>query len=113
MADAGESSGGLHLWSRTTTGKTTLLLCGGSVCGGGDARTGFVSSWRTTSNGLEPLLSSRNDGTLFIDEIGQADGRAVSELIYMSGNSTGKNRMSRELTAAPTLHWRALIVSSG
>jgi uncharacterized protein (DUF927 family) len=113
LADAGENSGGVHLWGKSSTGKTTLLVVGGSVCGGGDTRSGFTSSWRTTSNGLEPLLAGHNDGTLFIDEIGQADARAISELIYTAGNSSGKHRMTRELAAAPTLRWRALIGSSG
>ena len=56
MADAGEQSGGFHLHGPTSRGKSTALIAGGSVCGGGDQRTGFVSSWRTTANGLEPLL---------------------------------------------------------
>ena len=113
MQDTNEPSGGFHLYGKTTTGKTTLLLVGGSVWGGGDSRTGFISSWRTTSNGLEPLLSSHNDGTLFLDEIGQADPRAINEMIYTAGNSSGKNRMTRELVAAPIHRWRVLIISSG
>jgi uncharacterized protein (DUF927 family) len=113
MADVGENSGGFHLWGQSTSGKTSVLIAGGSVCGGGDPRTGFVDSWRTTANGLEPLLASHNDGTLFLDEIAQADPRAISELIYTAGNSVGKHRMTRNLTAAHTLRWHVLLLSSG
>jgi putative DNA primase/helicase len=74
---------------------------------------GFVSSWRTTSNGLEPLLASHNDGTVFLDEISQADPRAIAELIYTASNNTGKNRMTRDLKAAPTPRWRVMILSTG
>jgi uncharacterized protein (DUF927 family) len=113
MQDVSENSGGFHFYNKSTTGKTTVQMVGGSVCGGGDPRTGFLSSWRTTSNGLEPLLSSHNDGTLFLDEVGQADPSAIMEMVYTVGNSSGKHRMTRELTAAPTHRWRVLIVSSG
>ena len=108
MADAGESSGGVHFHGSTTTGKTTVLAVGNSVRGGGDPHT-----WRMSTNGMEPLLAGQTDGTVFLDEIGQADARAIAELIYTASNGTGKHRMTRELRAAPSLRWRVMLVSSG
>ena len=113
LTDLGEGSGGAHLYCQTSRGKTTTLVVGGSVCGGGDPRTGFISSWKTTSNGMEPLLAGHNDGTVFLDEISQADPRAIGELIYTASNNTGKNRMTRDLKAAATLLWRDMILSTG
>lgn len=113
MQDSGEPSGGIHLYGESSTGKSTLALVGGSVCGGGDTRKGFVRSWRATSNGLESILSAHNDAALYLDEIAQADPRAIQETIYMLGNSQGKSRMTRTLGSAPTFGWRTMIVSNG
>lgn len=48
-------SGGLHFRGASSTGKSTALFAAGSVWGGGEI-TGFVRSWRTTTNGLEGEL---------------------------------------------------------
>lgn len=68
----GAESGGIHFHGPTSTGKTTALVVGGSVCGGG-GNAGFAQTWRTTINGLEATAEAHNDGTLFLDELAQVD----------------------------------------
>jgi hypothetical protein len=59
----GAESGGVHFHGATSTGKSTALIVGGSVCGG-RGQTGFVQTWRTTINGLEAIAEAHNDATL-------------------------------------------------
>jgi len=113
MMDAAESSGGVNLYGRTSKGKTTTIVAGGSTCGGGDSQLGFVRTLRTTLNGLEPVLSGCNDGAVYLDELAQCDPRTLAELSYMAAGNGGKSRMSRDLRAAPTFRWRDMIVTTG
>jgi len=104
---AGGESGGVHF----LTGKSTALVVGASVCGGGPS--GFVQSWRSTLNGLEAIAEAHNDATLFLDELAQVDARDAADTAYMLGNGQGKIRMSKGITARETLRWRLLFVSAG
>lgn len=108
----GAESGGIHLYGPSSLGKTTALLVGASVCGGG-GKNGYVQSWRTTANGLEAIAQLHNDLTLFLDELGQVDPREAAEVAYLLGNGTGKARMTRTITARPKLTWSLLYVSAG
>jgi uncharacterized protein (DUF927 family) len=108
----GGESGGVHFVGTTSTGKSTALLVGGSVLGGGGL-SGFVQSWRTTANGLETVAELHNDLTLFLDELSQIDPREAAETAYLLGNGSGKTRMSRNIGARKKLAWSLLIVSAG
>ena len=108
----GSESGGIHFHGPTSVGKSTALIVGASVCGGG-GRNGFVRSWRATANGLEAVAELHNDLTLFLDELAQADAREVADIVYLLGNGTGKTRMSRGITTRKHLSWTILYVSSG
>lgn len=111
LALAGAESGGVHLFGGTSTGKSTALFIGASVCGGGGS--GFVQSWRSTLNGLEAIAEGHNDATLFLDELAQVDAKEAADTAYMLGNGQGKNRMSKGIAARERLTWRLLFVSSG
>jgi uncharacterized protein (DUF927 family) len=108
----GAESGGVHLYGPTSTGKTSALIVGGSVCGGGGA-AGFAQTWRTTINGLEATAEAHNDGTLFLDELAQVDPRDAAETAYLLANGQGKSRMTRTLAARKKPQWNMLFVSSG
>ncbi len=108
---AGAESGGIHIFGGTSTGKSTALFVGASVCGGGDC--GFVQSWRSTLNGLEAIAEGHDDATLFLDELAQVDAREAADIAYMLGNGQGKVRMSKGLTARERLTWQLLFVSAG
>ena len=89
IAIAMDPSGGLHLIGKSRSGKSSALFVAASAWGRGDAK---VRQWRATSNGLEGLAKAACDGILFLDEIGQADGRDAAESIYMLANGMGKQR---------------------
>ncbi|MBS1830567.1 MAG: DUF927 domain-containing protein [Acidobacteria bacterium] len=105
-------SGGFHLVGPTSCGKSTALVVGGSVIGGG-GRNGFVNSWNTTANGLEAVAEAHNDLTLFLDELAQVDPKQASEVAYLLGNGSGKGRMSKSITARRKLTWTMLFLNAG
>jgi len=105
-------SGGIHYIGGTSTGKTTCLVVGGSVCGGG-GQVGFVQTWRATLNGLEAIAEAHNDATLFLDELPQVDAREAAETAYLLATGQGKSRMTRSIGARKKLAWSILFVSAG
>ena len=111
LSIAGAESGGIHFYGASSTGKSTALLVGGSVCGGGPV--GFVQNWRATVNGLESLAEAFNDGTLYLDELAQVDPKEAAEACYLLANGQGKSRMTKALTFRKKLTWRILFVSAG
>ncbi len=112
LALVGGESGGVHLIGPTSIGKSTALVVGGSVLGGG-GRNGFVQSWRTTANGLEATAEVHNDLTLFLDELSQLDPKEAAEIAYLLANGSGKGRMSRNIGARKKLSWSLLFLSAG
>ncbi|WP_027368265.1 DUF927 domain-containing protein [Desulfocurvibacter africanus] len=109
---AGQESGGFNFVGGSSTGKSTALHAAGSACGGGGIG-GYVRNWRATANGLEGLAAMHCDSLLCLDELGQADARAVSEAAYMLANGSGKSRASRDGSHRMPATWRTLVLSSG
>jgi putative DNA primase/helicase len=103
----GDESGGLHLTGGSSTGKTTALFCAASVWGCP------VRSWRATDNAAEGLAHGASDAFLPLDEVIQADGRAVDAMAYMLGNGVGKARMCRDTTVRQAITWRLPFLSTG
>ncbi|MCF6199561.1 MAG: DUF927 domain-containing protein [Hyphomicrobiaceae bacterium] len=108
----GMESGGLHERGGSSSGKTTLLIVAGSVCGGGGVK-GYITSWRATDNGLESVAVSHSDNLLCLDELAQVSPDAAAESVYMLGNEQGKQRLDRSGHARPVAEWRLLYLSSG
>lgn len=106
----GVENGGVHLVGPSSIGKTTALYVAASIYGD---PLRFILTWRTTSNGLEVVLASRNDCVALIDEMGQATPEAAGDAVYMAGNGQGKTRMTRQGTGARKLEWRLLFMSTG
>ena len=103
----GDENGGFHIAGGSSTGKTTLLACAASAWGVP------VQSWRTTDNAAEALARGACDALLCLDEVSQADGRAVDAMAYMLGNGAGKARMRRDATARALITWRLIFISTG
>ncbi len=106
----GLEGGGLHLNGPSSTGKSTAQVAGASVSGN---PTKVVRSWRNTPAGLEGVAVQHNDGTLFLEEIGEADPRQVGLDAYMLANGQQKQRASPTGAARPITAWRTLFVSTG
>ena len=105
-------SGGVHVFGASSTGKSSVLATAGSVWGGGGDRAN-TTSWRTTDNALESIARANCDCGLMLDEIGQADARAVQAVAYMIANGTGKSRSSRSGNVRAPAQWRLSFVSTG
>ncbi len=107
---AGAESGGFHLRSNSSDGKTTALRVAASVCGGPD----YMQRWRATDNGLEALATQHCDSALLLDELAQLDPKAAGEVAYMLANGGGKTRSDRTGTKARArTSWRILFLSAG
>lgn len=105
----GLDSGGIHLFGKSSAGKTTVMLVAISVfCAPFGVRT-----WRSTANALEAICALHNDALLCLDEIGQAPSRVVGEAIYMLANGQGKGRAKIDGSARNLRSWRCSILSNG
>lgn len=109
---SGGESGGVHFYGLSSKGKSTTLMVGGSVLGGG-AQKGFVQSWRNTLNGLEAIAEQHNDLTLFIDELAQINAHDAENTAYMLGEGSGKGRMTKMIGSRKKPMWTLLYVSAG
>lgn len=108
----GEPSGGLHLVGDSRTGKSTAAIMAASVWGKPTAEA-QLRPWRGTANGLEGVAAETADTLLILDEMGQADGREVGDIVYMLANEAGKQRASKTGAARPRQSWRTLFLSTG
>jgi len=109
---AGEENGGFHYRGNSTIGKSTALVVGGSVSGGGN-KDGFVRSWKATDNGVEGLAMEHNDLCLALDELSQADAKHVGEVVYSLGNGIEKARMRSSGGLRQQRHFRLMFLSTG
>lgn len=110
--DSSLESGGFHIRSESSRGKSTGLRVCKSVWGAPDK----LVTWRTTSNGLEGVCFAHNDATLVIDELGQmADENPAeaAQTVYMVANGSSKQRANRTGGAAAIKTWRLIFVSAG
>lgn len=112
IGPCGAEGGGVHFRGASSTGKSTALHVAGSVWGGGKV-TGFVRSWRATSNGLEGVALGHCDTLLCLDELSQLQARDAGEAAYMLGNGSGKARSARDGSARRAASWRVMFLSSG
>lgn len=104
--------GGMHIYGGSSTGKSTIAITSGSVCGGGGP-DGFITQWRTTDNALEKIAAAHNDNFLVLDEVGQAHCAAVYKIIYMLANRQGKMRMTSDCKQRKPFVWNLNFLSTG
>lgn len=107
-----ESSGGVHFYGDSRTGKTTAAeRCAMSVYGPGDNE--HMRTWRGTANGLEAAAVETNDGLLPLDELSQANPREAGQVVYTLGSGVGKTRANRAGGARPVRSWCGFFISTG
>ena len=112
LGPAESDSGGFHLRSGSSTGKTRALKAAASVYGP-TGPAGYAQTWRTTDNGLEAVAAGHSDCLLILDELGQVDPRVAGEVAYLLGNGEGKRRAGRSGFLRRPLSWRLLFLSAG
>ena len=71
-------SGGFHFRGESSVGKSTAQYAAGSVVGGGGIK-GYLKTWLATISGLEGTIVTHSDNLLILDEINQADAKAVGQ----------------------------------
>src|SRR5262249_15520705 len=97
-------SGGFHFPGDSSIGKTTAGWAAGSVCGGGGIK-GYLIPWRATVNGLENVAVAHCDSLLVLDEISQAEPKALAQAAYLLANGQGASRMRRDTSGRPIATW--------
>lgn len=102
-----QESGGFHFKGGSSIGKTSILHAARSTWGCA------LGSWRTTDNAAEATAAGACDTLHLLDEVSQADGRAVDAMAYMLGNGTGKSRAGRNGAAREVASWRIMFLSTG
>lgn len=103
----GHESGGYHFRGGSSIGKTSILHAARSTWGCA------LGSWRTTDNAAESTVAGACDTLHLLDEVSQADARAVDAMAYMLGNGSGKARATRAGGAREVATWRILFLSTG
>jgi len=104
-----------HAFGQSSQGKTA----GGRVCasvwgrGAGANGDGYLQTWASTANGIEGTAEAHNDLPLVLDELAQADGRAVYSVVYALSNGAGKLRMQSDATMRRQKTWRVVAISTG
>jgi putative DNA primase/helicase len=99
----------INLVGRSSIGKTSVLSAVASLWGSRK----FLQQWRTTSNALESVAESHNDCLLILDELSQAPGKDIGNIVYMLGNEKGKSRLTVDAGIRKSKEWRLSILSSG
>ena len=105
-----QQSGGVNLWGKSSTGKSSIEQAAASVWGHGEH---FLRTWNATGNGLEGIATQRNDALLVLDELGEADPAKVGDIVYALANGTGRARANRAGGARTANRWRVSVLSSG
>lgn len=103
----GHESGGYHFRGGSSIGKTSILHAARSTWGCA------LGSWRTTDNAAESTVAGACDTLHLLDEVSQADARAVDAMAYMIGNGSGKARATRTGGVREVATWRILFLSTG
>lgn len=107
----------VHFYGGSTTGKTTLLQLAASVYGyagePGDQKQSMLSSWNSTSNGIEGYLTEHSGALMLLDELGTYRGKDLDQVVYQIAAGKSKNRMSKTLRLSKPRTWAGIVISSG
>ncbi|TCJ97952.1 putative DNA primase/helicase [Volucribacter psittacicida] len=102
---------GVHLYNRSSKGKTTSLNIANSIYGNPNEIKG---SWDTTQAAVTNEASARNDGFITLDELGQAKKiHEVATIAYSLFNEVGRNRGAKEGGNVNLNRWKITALSTG
>lgn len=111
IALIGAESFGVHLFGKSSAGKTTIANIASSIYGEPDT---IRLSWNGTSLGLINEAAARNDGFIPLDEIGQgASKKHVEQTAYALFNGVGKIQGAKDGGNRELNRWRILAFSTG
>ena len=112
LLPAGEQSAGFHAAGGSKAGKTSAYQTGATAWGPPN-KGAVLRDWNSTANAIEATAEEAGDGFLILDEIHQADPRAVVGAIYALAGEGGKSRLTRDAKARKRRTWRTFILSNG
>ncbi|ANB73772.1 hypothetical protein AYM40_16455 [Paraburkholderia phytofirmans OLGA172] len=101
---------GLHLYTTTSSGKSTAGDCAASVWGN---PADVMHTWDGTSYGLTRTAEYANDGLLYLDEIGAGDARKIGPAIYQMLNGVSRLQGTKDGGVVASRSWRLTMVSTG
>lgn len=101
----------IHLYGKSSSGKSTAQRIAQSVWGHGIDTT---ESWNTTAFALTNNATARNDGLLSMDEISEdGNGLGVDLSIYALSNGKGRAQGSKDGGNRPEVSFHVLCTSTG
>jgi hypothetical protein len=112
----GPSNFVVHFSGSTGTRKTTVarLALAHFMLGIRGRDDAMPVTWRATPNSLQRFAYDAKDSLLVVDEMtGFAAIETATEFVQCQGNLKAKDRMQRDLTAAPSLDPRCSVLSTG
>lgn len=109
LSMVGMSPGGANFHGTSSTGKTTCLLAAQSVWGS----PRDINTWNATRNGVEGALELHNDSFYSLDELNEATGKTVYDVVYMLGNGRGRARANQDGSAKQVRRFCCSIMSTG
>ncbi len=107
---------GLHIFGKSSTGKTTALKVASSIFGNYKNKAGgLIVSWDTTVAGLTQHAKSSNNSICVLDEMHKATAQSLSN-IYNLINGEGRKRATisdEGVVDAELESWETVVLSSG
>ena len=103
-------NGGFHFFGSSSIGKSLSGMVALSVIGDPEA---LKVQWNGTGLSFDNTAAANNDGVLFLDELGQADGKTLDYVAYSVFNGVKKGQGAKEGGNREHLTWRVLAVSTG
>ncbi len=110
--------GGIHLWGKSSRGKTTILQVASSVWGDGvdpscPGSKPFTCRWNLTTNAIEIIGKVNNDLLIALDELGTFVGKDLGQTIYVLAGGQGKAAMNSARKLQKVRTFRGNILSTG
>ena len=105
-----QENGGFHFFGSSSIGKSIIGRAALSVIGNPDE---LKVQWNGTGLSFDNTAAANNDGIVFLDEMGQADGKTLDYAAYAVFNGAKKGQGAKEGGNREHVTWRVLAVSNG
>lgn len=103
-------NGGFHFFGSSSIGKSISGLVALSVVGDPEQ---LKVQWNGTGLSFDNTAAANNDGAVFLDEIGQADGKTLDYVAYSVFNGAKKGQGAKDGGNREHLTWRVMAISTG
>lgn len=101
---------GLHLYTNSSSGKSTCADTAASVWG--DPQR-LLHTWSGTALGLTNEAEASNDMLMYLDEVGSGDARKIGPAIYSMLNGVSKLQGAKDGGNRTARSWKLAMISTG